>query len=102
MCKLQQIYLKHLDIDIQTGSLDEPESTPTLHTGSFLISNYAFSELSTKWQQRYEIEIIRPFISHAFLVWNCSQLRNFMPDKHMHSEDERPMTAGNLFVYVQP
>lgn len=95
VCTLQKRYLEHFRIPVNTCDLYDNFS---IENNSFLISNYAFSEIPGNIQQDYITRVIDPFISHGFLVWNFIPLYNFT-NKEIFSEQERPLTfSGNLFV----
>jgi len=95
---LQKEYLKQLNIQVDTYTLDDRFN---LKNNSFLISNYAFSEISKPLQELYRTKVI-PYCSHGFLVWNHIPLYNFVEHTITH-ETERPTTSKtdhkNLFVY---
>lgn len=96
--ELQKKYLEQFNISINTHTL---ESNFTIQDTSFLISNYAFSEISDTLQKEYINKVIQ-YCSHGFLVWNHIDLYNFTSHK-IDSELERPTTSKtdhkNLFVY---
>ena len=70
-----------------------------LSSNSFLISNYAFSELDVNYRDIYKNNVI-PYCNHGFLAWNFIPLYNFV-DNHIEYEVEKPLTGNkmNLFVY---
>jgi hypothetical protein len=66
---------------------------------SFLISAYAFSEISEGLRRQY-IEILFPNITHGFLAWNYIPVYDIGKTLHI-VEDERPLTSPlNKFVYI--
>lgn len=95
---LQKKYLTQFNISINTYTLD---SNYTIKDNSFLISNYAFSEISDSLQKTYIQKVISK-CNHGFLVWNHINLYEFTHHT-IHSEIERPTTSKtdhkNLFVY---
>jgi len=100
ICKLQEKYLKSLDINAKTCQL---ENKIDLQKESFLISNYAFSEFDKKTQEEYTNKVLNPYTSNGFLAWNHIELYNFIENKKITSETERPITGHyNKFVYFEP
>ena len=95
---LQKIYLEQFNISINSYTLD---SNYTIQDNSYLISNYAFSEISDSLQKEYITKVISK-CNHGFLVWNHINLYEFTHHT-IHSEIERPTTSKtdhkNLFVY---
>jgi hypothetical protein len=77
--KLQKEYLKTLHLnDVNCYQLDNFKE---LNNDSFLISNYAFSEISMDIQKIYIEKIITPYITRGFLCWNHSELYQFTNKK---------------------
>jgi hypothetical protein len=73
-----------------------------LFDNSFLISNYAFSEIPKEIQIDYTINILNPYTSHGFLTWNHIDVYNFISDKNIRIEEEYPLTGnGNKYVYFE-
>jgi hypothetical protein len=73
-----------------------------LHENSFLVSNYAFSEIPIEIQNNYTKNILNPYISHGFLTWNHIDVYNFISDKNVKIEQEFPLTGnGNKYVYFE-
>ena len=96
VCRLQKEYLRSFSIDIQAFGVDEFE----LNKGSFLVSNYAFSELPEGLRDDYAERIINQFASCGFLAWNMIDLYDFVDNAHIDSYEERPLTGDkNKFVY---
>ncbi len=63
----------------------------------FLISNYAFSEISNEHQSNY-IKNLFPKVTNGFMTWNFIPLYNFGFD--YTNETEYPLTGGaNKYVY---
>ena len=92
--QLQSKYLQYHEIEI----------TPKeeICSGYFLVSNYAFSELPQDIRKVYEDEVINPFCDYGFLSWNACDLYDFIKDKEIKSEQERPLTSTrNLYVYFK-
>jgi hypothetical protein len=98
---LQKKYLEALNIHgVQFLHLD---NFSTLHQNSFLISNYAFSEISMDIQNKYTAAVLNPYVSYGFLAWNFIDVYAFINNKYILVEDEVPLTApGNKYVYIKP
>lgn len=97
---LQKRYLKLNGIDINTYHISD---NWTINSNSYLISNYAFSEIPKDLQIEYTEKILNRYISYGFLVWNFIPVYNFIKDKQFIIEDERPFdNSRNKFVYVLP
>ncbi len=96
VCKLQKEYLRSFSIDIQAFGVDEFE----LNKDSFLVSNYAFSELPEDLRGDYTDRIISPFASCGFLAWNMIDVYDFVSNADIDIYEERPLTGNkNKFVY---
>ena len=98
---LQKKYLEALNINnVNYLGID---SIKNLKENSFLISNYAFSEISMELQKKYTNEVLNPYTSHGFLVWNFINIYKFINDKNMIIESEYPFTSNiNKYVYFKP
>ena len=93
----EELQKKYLDIHglSLTGQDDISE-------GSFLISNYAFSELPEDLRKEYEKQVINKYCDYGFLAWNACPLYEFAQGKTIKSETERPSTSpNNLYVYFK-
>lgn len=102
VCKLQKKYLDIFDIKVNTYHLDDNFE---LSKDSFLISNYALSEISKDLQLKYKKNLLDPFISCGFLVWNSDLYFKFIENNEKNilikTETERPLTGPlNFFVYI--
>lgn len=94
--KLQKIYTSSLNINIIVFDIT---NTFNVSNNSFLISNYAFSEIDINIQKIYKDKLFK-FIDHGFLCWNNIPLYSFINDKKIESEREYPLTGEkNLYVY---
>lgn len=96
-CLLQQKYLD----DFETSNLRfmQIDNFDNIEKDSFLISNYAFSEIPIELQHEYTQKILNPYVSHGFLVWNHIALYDFIENKNISSEIEFPLTGDkNLYV----
>lgn len=97
---LQKKYLKLHNININTYDIN---SNFNLNNNSFLISNYAFSEISLDLQQNYSNKLLNPYISYGFLAWNNIEVYNFIDNKDIKKEKEFPFTGPhNYYVYIKP
>jgi hypothetical protein len=101
-CKLQSLYLNALEInEIQCVTLDDKY---LIFTNSYLISNYAFSEIDHNFQNEYIEKVISSKVSNGMMVWNHIQPYKFI-DKDFNIEVERPLTSTiglnteNKFIY---
>ena len=97
--KLQKKYLKLHNIDINTCILD---TNFKLNDNSFLISNYAFSEISKGLQLKYRKQVINKSIEHGFIAWNFIPVYDFINNKEITIKEEKPLTGPpkyNRFVY---
>jgi len=98
---LQKKYLEALNIN--NVNFLEIDSIKNLKENSFLISNYAFSEISLELQKKYTKEVLNPYTSHGFLVWNFINIYKFINDKNITIENEYPFTSSiNKYVYFKP
>jgi hypothetical protein len=96
--KLQEMYLTNHTLSYPCSFLDAKNFGAEVEENDvplFLISNYAFSEISFELQERYK-EVLFPKVKHGFMVWNTS-LRGF--GKPIKVEEEYPKTGpSNLYV----
>lgn len=77
--QLQQKYLDNFDIkNVKCYQLDNLDN---LNKNSFLISNYAFSEISVDIQKQYINNVINPYIKNGFVLWNHMPLYQFINKK---------------------
>ena len=98
--QLQKIYLDKLNINVTTTTLGD---NYTLSNNSFLISNYAFSEIGEYFQKEYIKNVIEPHATHGFMCWNSDKFYEFSKNKEYVIENERPMTGQyNKFIYFKP
>lgn len=98
---LQQKYLENLNIhNINYVELDNIKN---LKENSFLISNYAFSEISLDIQKQYTINVLNPYVSYGFLAWNFIDVYEFIDNKNITIEAEYPLTyRTNKYVRFSP
>lgn len=90
--RLQKKYLEKLNINgINYIELSEVKN---LNKNSFLISNYAFSEISLDLQKEYTDKVLNPYVSHGFLCWNVELFYKFIENKHIEKELEYPFVRS--------
>jgi len=90
--QLQKKYLNAHDIDVNVCQINNFDN---LKTNSFLISNYAFSEIELSLQKEYTEKILNPYTSYGFLAWNFIELYDFVSDSKIQKEPEYPNTNFN-------
>lgn len=96
---LQKRYLKLLDLDVNTYHIRD---NWTLTENSYLISNYAFSEIPIELQKEYTEKILNKYVSAGLLIWNFIPIYNFIDGKKIRIEDERPSdSTNNKFVFIE-
>ena len=96
--KLQKMYLSEYNLDFNVDFYSALEYGSTIpYTDMFLISNYAFSEISEDNQEKY-VKILFPKVKNGFMVWNTSLFYDFgLPYK---DEMEYPLTGPvNKYLY---
>jgi len=77
--QLQQKYLDNFNIkNVKCYQLDNLNN---LNKNSFLISNYAFSEISIDIQKQYIKNVINPYVNNGFVLWNHMPLYQFINKK---------------------
>ena len=106
---LAEKYLKAHNINAKTTQLS---NCVTLHENSFLISNYALSELTLELQKEYVDQVLYPYVSHGFLTWNNRNVfagdfyEKFVTSKSVYKTSEFPQTNlrdhSNSYVYFRP
>ena len=89
--QLQKRYLRALGLEVNIFQLDGDMSG--IHTGSFLISNYAFSEISKDLQEKYINQVINPYTKFGFLAWNTCDVYHFVDNSIIEKEIEYPQTS---------
>jgi len=92
--KLQKVYLEALHL---TNNMNfyQVNNFNNLKENSFLISNYALTELSMILQKEYKDKILNPYVSYGFLVWSFIPIYDFIDNKIISSELEVPDTSNN-------
>lgn len=107
--KLQKKYLDALDINkVECLVLDDENSLKNLKKDSFLISNYALSELTKEISRKYSSLVINPYTSYGFLTWNFHHISyyDFVDNKEIKTIDEYPATGDdinkNYYIYYKP
>jgi hypothetical protein len=77
--KLQEKYLANLNIN--NSYFYQLDNFVNIKKDSFLISNYAFSEISLDLQKKYSEKIIKPYTSNGILCWNHNPVYQFTDKK---------------------
>jgi hypothetical protein len=95
---LQKTYLDALDMS-KNMHFYNINNYKNLKENSFLISNYAYSEIAIELQQEYTEKILNPYISYGFLVWNYIEIYDFIKSKIILKEYEEPDTSHNNTNY---
>lgn len=96
---LQKKYLNALNIEkINCCHLDKFDN---LKNDSFLISNYAFSEISLELQKQYTEKVINPYTKYGFLAWNFISVYDFVENSIIEKEKEYPQTGRGSNYYVR-
>lgn len=93
---LQTKYLDALKID--NTKCYQINNFENLKKDSFLISNYAFSEISLELQKEYTEKILNPYTLYGFLVWNAIPVYDFVVNKNIYKEYEIPQTGNNIIT----
>jgi hypothetical protein len=98
---LQQKYLN--DFGFKNLKFEQLCGFESLKKNSFLISNYAYSEIREELRDEYTNKILNPYVSHGFMTWNIINFYNFIEDKIITKEQEYPLTgSNNLYVRFRP
>lgn len=71
---LQKKYLENLNIT--NLNFEDINNIKNLKTNSFLISNYAFSEIKIEYRKEYSKKVLNPYTSYGFITWNYNQYLN--------------------------
>jgi hypothetical protein len=97
--KLQERVLTMLNITDATLSFCSSDTFgKDVKEGSFLISNYAFSEIPLSLQENY-VKILFPKIQHGFIAWNFIPVYDF-GKLILSNEPESPKTGDyNRYIY---
>lgn len=92
--KLQEKYLDNLNIkNSYTYQLD---NFVNIKKNSFLISNYAFSEITLDLQKKYSEQIIKPYTSNGLICWNHIPVYQFT-DKKIYIDKAFRVDNSKLF-----
>jgi len=98
---LQEKYLNELNI--KKVCFYQLDNFNNLKNNSFLISNYAFSEISMSIQNEYSKKIINPYTNFGFITWNAITVYNFVENNIIEKEKEYPIKGYfNYFVRYYP
>jgi len=80
-------YLKSLNINnVNVVTLDDINNI-NLKTDHFLVSTYAFSELTHENRNKYQKLLIEPYVSHGFMAWNAIDPYNFTKNGNINVTD---------------
>lgn len=71
---LQKKYLENLNIT--NLNFEDINNIKNLKTNSFLISNYAFSEIKVEYRKEYSKKVLNPYTSYGFITWNHNPYLN--------------------------
>lgn len=92
--KLQEKYLANLNI--QNSYFYQLDNFKNLKKNSFLLSNYAFSEISLDLQKIYSEQIIKPYTSNGILCWNHNPVYQFT-DKKIYIDKAFRVNNSKIF-----
>ena len=92
-------------LNIKNFNCFQIDSFKNLKKNSFLISNYAFSEITHELQKEYINKIINPYTKYGFLTWNFIKVYEFVDQSVIHKITEYPrndFNNRNFYVYFHP
>lgn len=96
--KLQKKYLEFNNMNnVQYLQLQDDNLNDKVKINSYLISNYAYSEIPLEIQKEYTDKVLNPYVSHGFLTWNMINIYQFINYKRVTIEREYPSTCYNNF-----
>lgn len=95
--QLQTKYLNNLELNVNCYQLEDFNN---LKENSFLISNYAFSEIPLDIQEKYTNVVLNPYVSIGHLCWNNIPIYKFIENGIIEKEEEYPKTGINNY-YVK-
>lgn len=93
--QLQEKYLNALNIN--NVNFYQLENFENIKKDSYLISNYAFSEIPISIQEEYTNKLINPYIKYGFMAWNAIPVYNFANNINIKKEREYPLTGNNNY-----
>jgi hypothetical protein len=99
---LQNKYLENLNINLNNINCVQINNFKNINKNSFLISNYAYSEISLDLQKEYTEKILNPYVSYGFLTWNFIEVYKFINNKIITYRKEVPSSGNNFYVYFKP
>ncbi len=99
-----QLQEKYLDsLNIRNVNYYQLNNFKDINHTSFLISNYAFSEISQELQIEYIDKIINKYTPFGFLTWNFIPVYDFVKNSVIEKEKEYPQTGGsNFYIRFYP
>ena len=98
--QLQHKYLSNLKLgDVKCVTIDNYVNVG-LQKDSFLVSTYSFSEIPMSAQHEYTSKILNTYVSHGFIAWNNIDVYEFIENKEICVEEEKPKSSftKNCFV----
>jgi hypothetical protein len=97
---LQKKYLEYLNIN--NINFENLNNIKNLQKNSFLISNYAYSEISNEYKEEYSEKVINPYTSYGFITWNFSDPNNykFVDNKFIKIINAYP-DYNNFYVFYK-
>lgn len=95
--QLQRKYLSALNI--MNVNYYQVDFFSRLKRNSFLISNYAFSEIPIEIQEKYIERVITPYVSYGLIAWNNIPVYKFINNSIIEKEKEYPLTSDTGFNF---
>lgn len=91
-----------LNLGIKNTNHYQLNNFNNLNINSFLISSYAFSELSEDIRIDYQQKIINPYTIHGFIAWNAVPVYNFKKGANIQIIDNfyKEIFNNSDFPYV--
>ena len=105
---LQKKYLETLNIT--NVNYESTDNIQNLRPNSFLISNYALTEINENLRRDYIENVLKPYTSHGFICWNTFSPYNynFIDNKDITIIYEYPdfnkktANSDNYYVFYKP
>tara|TARA_Y100000389_G_C17461176_1_gene521828 strand:+ start:275 stop:1942 length:1668 start_codon:yes stop_codon:yes gene_type:complete len=93
--KLQDIYLQKMGVkNFRTVDLWSPSIDNDLEKNSFMVSEFAFSEISIGIQKAYADRVLNKYVTDGMIIWNAIDVYDFMQDIDISKQPEVPNTGG--------
>lgn len=98
---LQKKYLDNLNIT--NLNFENINNIKNLKNNSFLISNYAFSEIKDEYKEEYLNKIIKPYTAYGFITWNFTNPNdyNFNFDNKTFNIINAYPDSGNYYIFYK-